>query len=210
MCCCCVLLKMSSTRRTSSLSSSLSTQQKTTKEFRVVAGGNITQTKTKKRSLSLSFSHHGRRRSRDGRYSQVRERSLLSFFCLLKSTHSKRDMMFQINNNMRFSSKIPAHASFSTSSCSLCHHRAKTTLRAARAKSPLLLRRGGLRKARGDEETKAFVLCKIPEFFDNVRNVVLSLHACVCLFSCVCAKQRVHASPLSYSFENKLTLKRAL
>jgi hypothetical protein len=53
-------------------------------------------------------------------------------------------------------------------------------------------------------------LCKIPEFFDNVRNVVLSLHACVCLFSCVCAKQRVHASPLSYSFENKLTLKRAL
>jgi hypothetical protein len=88
------------------LTLSKTTKQKTTKEFRVVAGGNITKTKTKKRSLSLSFSHHGRRRSRDGRYSQVRERSLLSFFCLLKSTHSKRDMMFQINNNMRFSSKI--------------------------------------------------------------------------------------------------------
>ena len=122
VCCCCVLLKMSSTRRTSSLSSSPSTTQKTTKEFRVVAGGNITKTKTKKRSLSLSFSHHGRRRSRDGRYSQVRERSLLSFFCLLKSTHSKRDMMFQINNNMRFSTKIRRRRQASMSECLFSLH----------------------------------------------------------------------------------------
>jgi len=32
----------------------------------------------------------------------VKDLSSSSFLCLLKSTHSKRDMMFQINNNMRF------------------------------------------------------------------------------------------------------------
>jgi hypothetical protein len=58
------------------------TNKNTKRIPRRVAGDTITKTKTKKRSLSLSFSHHGRRRSRDGRYSQVRERSLFFFFFL--------------------------------------------------------------------------------------------------------------------------------
>ena len=82
-------------------------QTKTPKEFRVASRAAPSRRRRRRSALCLFLSRimAGVDLAMEGipRYVKV---LFFFFFCLLQSTHSKRDMMFQINNNMRFSTKI--------------------------------------------------------------------------------------------------------